>query len=292
MRYAAQEFDARSDEERILFLRRTRRYLMPLLAIAIAGLAPFAPTKAANHELVLLIQPILTEDATQKAFRPLADYIAQVAGRPCRILTTPNFLAYWNLLRRGNYDLALDASHFTDYRAQKMGFSILAKIPDSVSYSLIVADDQLVFDPAELIGKRIATLGPPSIGAARLNAMYPNPVRQPIAIEVASSEAGIELLRQHKVNAAILPTPFVSQQMGQGGIAVVLTTEPIPHIALSASPRLAKPVQDKLRAALLTADQSDAGKRMLQGIGFPRFEPASAEIYANQRHVLSTYWGY
>lgn len=250
------------------------------------------PTRAAEHELVLLIQPILSEERTRQVFRPLADYIAAAAGRPCRIQTLPNFLAYWDVVRRGNYDFAFDAAHFTDYRAQKMGFSILAKIPDGVSYSLIVSDSQLIFDPQELAGKRVATLGPPSIGAARLNAMYPNPVRQPVSIEVSSSEAGIELLRQRKVDAAILPTPFVSQQMGQGGIAVVLTTEPIPHVALSAAPRVPKAMQESIRTALVQADRTDNGKKMLSAIAFERFDPATPEIYANQRNMLSIYWGY
>lgn len=249
-------------------------------------------TRAAEPELVLLIQPILSEERTRQAFRPLADYIGAVTGRACRIQTLPNFLAYWDVVRRGNYDLALDAAHFTDYRVEKLGFAVLAKIPDGVSYSLIVNDDNLIFDPMELAGRRVATLGPPSIGAARLNAMYPNPVRQPVSIEVNDSEAGIELLRARKVDAAILPTPFVSQQMGQGGIAVVLTTEPIPHIALSAAVRVPKAMQESIRTALVQANRTDAGKKMLAGIGFERFDPATAQIYANQRNVLSQYWGY
>lgn len=261
------------------------------LALALLAGATFG-SKAAEPELVLLIQPILSEERTRQAFQPLADYISAAAGRPCRIQTLPNFLAYWDVVRRGNYDLALDAAHFTDYRVQKMGFTILGKIPDGVSYSVIVSDDQLVFDPQELAGKRVATLGPPSIGAARLNAMYPNPVRQPVSVEVGDSDAGIALLRQRKVDAAILPTPFVSQQMGQGGIAVVLTTEPIPHIALSAAPRVPKPIQVSIRAALLKADRSDSGIKMLKAIGFERFDPATPDIYANQRNMLSIYWGY
>lgn len=258
-----------------------------VLTLGVGGAA-----RAAEPELVLLIQPILSEERTRQVYQPLADYIGTVAGRPCRIQTLPNFLAYWDVVRRGQYDFALDAAHFTDYRAQKMGFSILAKIPDGVSYSLIVNDDNLIFDPMELAGRRVATLGPPSIGAARLNAMYPNPVRQPVGVEVGDSEAGIQLLRQRKVDAAILPTPFVSQQMGQGGIAVVLTTEPIPHIALSAAARVPNAVKESIRTALVRADRTDAGRNMLKQIGFERFDPATADIYTNQRNVLSQYWGF
>lgn len=269
---------------------KTRGWLNAgLLAWVLAGPA----ASAAEKPLVLLIQPILSEEKTKEAFRPLCAYVAQLAQRPCTVLTQPNFLAYWDVVRRNNYDLVLDASHFTDYRVQKMGFSILAKMPDSVSYSLIVPDSNLIFDPAELVARRIATLGPPSIGAARLNAMFPNPLRQPVVVEVTSAEEGMDLVVSRKVDAAILPTPLVSQRMSQaGGIAVVLTTEPIPHIALSASPRVPVELQERIRDGLLRAADVPAGRRMLQGIGFERFDPATPAIYANQSNILKTYWGY
>jgi ABC-type phosphate/phosphonate transport system substrate-binding protein len=249
---------------------------------------------AANGGCTLGVQPILSEQQTKKAFQPLADYLGKVASKTCEVRTSPNFLAYWDQVRKGGvYDLVLDAAHFTDYRAQKQGWEILAKIPDTVSYSLIVSDQTAVIDAGELISKRIATLGVPSIGAARLNALFPNPSRQPITVEVESAEAGIALLRAGKVEAAILPTPFVSQQMAQGGgISVVLTTEPIPHIALSASPQLPAATRERLRQALLAADKTPEGREMLKAIGFEKFDPASSAIYAGQSKTLKDYWGF
>ena len=249
---------------------------------------------AANDELVLMVQPILSEEKTIKAFQPLADYITKLTGKKCVVRAMPNFFAYWDIIRRtGSYDLVLDAAHFTDYRARKMNFEILAKIPDTVSYSLIVPENTLIFDPIELMGKTVATLGPPSIGAARLSAMFPNPMRQPIMVEVSSSAEGMDLVVNGRVHAAILPTPLVSQRMsGEGGIVVVTTTEPIPHIAISASPRMNKAMRDQIRSALLTADKTEAGKKMLEGIGFPKFDPATPEVYADQSNILKEFWGY
>jgi hypothetical protein len=252
-----------------------------------------APAMAAEP-LTLLVQPILSEEQTRKAFVPLCEFIAQHTKRDCQIQTSPNFLAYWDTIRRNKgYDLALDAAHFTDYRVQKHGFQILAKVPDSVSYSLIAPGDALVIEPDELIGKTIATLGPPSIGAARLNAMYPNPSRQPGILNVNSAEEGLDLVARKRVHGAILPTPVVAQQQARGAsIIVVMTTEPIPHIALSASPALDATVREQLRAALIDAPNNDSGRKMLKKIGFERLEPARAEIYANQSKLLKDYWGY
>lgn len=250
--------------------------------------------KAEPGDLVLIIQPILTEEQTQRAYLPLAEYLSKIAGKRVVIRTLPNFLAYWEIARQDSgYHLVLDAAHFTDYRAQKMGFKVLAKVPDTVSYSLIVGSGALVIDPIELVGRTVATPGAPSIGAARLNAMYPNPVRQPIILDSGTAEEGIQMVLKNKAQAAIVPTPLVSQQMAQGGgISVVTTTEPIPHIALSASPKLEADVREKIRAAMVNAANTEDGKKMLKGINFERFDPASEQIYTGHSNILKEYWGY
>jgi phosphonate transport system substrate-binding protein len=251
-------------------------------------------TTAAGEPLVLLIQPILREEQTREAYAPLCDYLGKIARRECRISTAPNFLAYWEMIRRNQgFDLVLDAAHFTDYRVQKFGFRVLAKVPDHVSFSLVVPEGNLVLDPAELVGKTIATLGPPSMGAAHLNAIYPNPARQPAIIEVNSVEEGFELVAKRRVQAAILPTPLVAQQLARGApLFTVMTTEPVPHAALSASPRLDPTLREQLRAALLNAEKTPEGRLMLKGINFERFENANAATYAGYSRVLKEYWGY
>ena len=257
-------------------------------------LNPASALPASDQELVIAIQPILSETNTRKAYEPLARYIENVTGRKCSIKTTPNFLAYWSEVTRSRENMIyIDAAHFTAYRARKQGYQVLAKLPDSVSYSLIVSDSNIVFDPTELTAKRVATLGAPSIGAARLNGMFPNPVRQPIIVEVPDAEAGIKMVTENKVDAAIIPTPIVSVAMSQGApINVVTTTEPIPHIAVSASPDIDKVTANKIRQALLRAASVPEGQAMLKNAGLPKFDPADVGIYQNQDAILQTYWGF
>jgi hypothetical protein len=252
------------------------------------------PATAAGNELVLAVQPVMDAGLTRKAFQPLCDYLAQATARPCRLLTSPNFYAYWDTVRLSTaFNLVLDAAHFTDYRAQKLGYQVLAKIPDSVTYSLVTRDSELLLDAGDLVGKRVATLGIPSIGAARLNGLFPNPSRQPVTIEASSAEQAMRLLLGGKVNAAILPTPIVAQQMASGGgISVVLTTDPIPHLGLSAAPSVDANTRSALSKALLGAHTSEDGRKMLKQIGFERFDPATATVYSGQAGILKEYWGY
>jgi len=252
------------------------------------------PARSADRDLVLAVQPILDEQQTRQAFQPLCDFLASATGRGCTLFTASHFYPYWEAARQGkDFNLVLDAAHFTDYRVQKLGFEVLAKIPDTVSYTLVTRNTDLVVDPAELVGKRVATLGIPSIGAARLNSLFPKPARQPVTVEVHDAERGIKLLLEQKVDAAILPTPIVSQQMARGAnINVVLTTDPIPHIALSAAATLDPALRRVIRQALTQAHQTERGREMLKAIGFERFDPASASVYKGQAELLQQYWGY
>lgn len=265
----------------------------PVRLVCLTAALVAAPA-VARAELSLTIQPILSEANTRAAYQPLADYLSAVTGEPVRLRTMPNFLSYWSLVSRGEKQaLFFDAAHFTAYRSSRFGYHALVKIPDTVSYSLIVRQDRLVFDPTELTARPVASLGTPSIGAARLNGMFPNPSRQPVVVEVADTGTAIQMVVDDKVAAAIVPTPVVSQHMAQGApINVVTTTEPIPHIALSASPDIDHATRLKIQQALLSATNSPAGQKMLKAIGFERFDPVTPTTYAGHDRVLKEYWGY
>jgi ABC-type phosphate/phosphonate transport system substrate-binding protein len=262
-----------------------------LLLVMLLGGA--AAVSADEPPLVLLIQPTLSEEATRRAFQPLAQHLGEATGTRVVIATRPNFLAHWETVRRNTgYDLVLDDAHFTDYRVQKFGFQVLAKLPGTTSYSLVVAARTRLRDPLELVGKKVACFGPPSLGASRLSALFPNPARRPAMIEIATTEEGLELLRQAKVSAAMLPTTSIGEQVDRGEISIVSTTEPTPHMALSASPHLNARQRDKIRMTLLRSAATTDGKEALRIAGFERFEKASAATYANQSRILKEYWGY
>lgn len=238
----------------------------------------------------LVVQPILPPDETRKAFTPLADYLSKQTGETIKLVTAVNFLAYWETMKKNDsYDLIVDAAHFTDYRAERMGYSVLAKIPDVVSYTIVTAQDADVLEAKDLVGKTVATIGSPSLGAVRLEEIFPNPIRQPVIIEVNNSREALEKVKDGKAVGAIVPTPLVGQYPN---LVPVMTTEQVPHIALSASPRVPKPLQNKIRKALVDANKSEAGKAMLAKINFPSFQPTSKKVYKHYASLLEGVWGY
>jgi ABC-type phosphate/phosphonate transport system substrate-binding protein len=264
-----------------------------ILGVCLAGLVIGASAPVQEKALTLVVQPPQGEITAPGANQALANYLAQAVGTRIVVVTPPNFLAHWEMVRRNNgIDLVLDDAHFTDYRVQRFGFHVLVKAPGTTSFSLVAPHGARVKDPLSLAGKKVASFGPPSIGATRLNAMFPNPARRPSIIDIATVQQGIELLEQRKVEAAMLPTAAIDEHVARGRLIVLTTMEPTPRMALSASPAVSVAMREKIRAALLRADESENGKRLLQNLRYSHFELAAAATYANHERLLREVWGY
>ena len=264
------------------FMARFRHSVFLILLV----LAPTA--QAATYTFV--VQPILPPDRTIKAFAPLTNYLTKKTGHTFKLVTSLNFLSYWqNMKKGGKYDFILDAAHLTDYRIKRMNYKVLAKRADAVSYSLVSNENSAVLDPEELIGKSLATIGSPSLGMLRLEEMFPNPLRQPVIVEVDNSLDSIKKVLNGKVQAAIVPTPLVS---GFPELLTIITTEQVPHIAISAAPNVPADLQSIVQKLLLNAGNNPEGQKMLADINFSSFETTTASAYEGYSTVLENVWGY
>jgi phosphonate transport system substrate-binding protein len=262
--------------------------MLVIRLLALFTLFPFVMAQAAEFELA--IQPVLPKAQLERAYQPLADYLSKQTGHAIRIRASYNFLGYWEAMRRGKgFDLVLDAAHFTDFRDRNMGYTVLAKLPDTVSYSLVTHEDLFIFEPGELVAKKLATVSSPSLGGVRLAELFPNPLRQPRIIGTNNYAEALDLVHQRKADAALAPTPLI---WGDDSLNVVTTTEPVPHMALSASPRVDKPTRQAIRQALLQANKTPTGKAMLKKLNLPGFETASNATYRGYARLLEGVWGY
>lgn len=259
--------------------------LLIILSLFVAMLPKSALSQA---PLRLVIQPIQSEQKTREIFQPLADYMTHLTGQQVELITYPNYISYWSETQKpDSYDIAFDAAHFIDYRDKNMDFTVLAKQPGIISISLIVPEDDLVFDPEELIGKKIATPGPPSIAAVRIDEIFDNPVRLPTIIEGTDSTHVMSMLLAGEVDAAMLPTPLVSAQMaGDGGISLVLTTDSTPSMGVSVSSNISAEIREKLSRGLIEAEKNPEGKKMLDGTRLNPFEKTSNQEYFGYSELL------
>lgn len=242
------------------------------------------------EKYTLSVQPVLPAKQIKTNYRPLADYLSQKTGHEFTIVSYRDFLTYWIRMKKGKQlHFILDGAHFTDFRIQRKGYQVLVKMPDTVSFTVVTNEDNLVFDMEELVSKKIASMPSPGMGAIRLNEMFPNPLRLPISIQASDSVDAVKKVLDGSVDAAIIPSPLVGRY---SGLNTVISTEPVPHMALSASPAVPKDVAQAVKNALLEATNTAAGKKMLKDLNIAYFENTSAKTYAGFADMLDGVFGY
>lgn len=265
-------------------------YFKPVIAALLLGLMASLNNTAYGETYKLAIQPILSKENTIKFYQPLADFLSKVTGHDIQIHASTNFVSYWEELRTNNkYDLALDAAHFTDYRNKKFNYSVLAKITDTVSFSLVTNENVTYFDAEELVGHRIAAPASPSIAGVRLLSLFPHAMRQPVLVGTNNFSESLTKLKANAASAAMVPTSLVS---GDITVNTILVTEPIPHMALSVSPRINQQTRSKIKAALLKANNTDTGRVLLSKLNLSGFERANNQVYEGYDQLLQGVWGF
>lgn len=274
-----------------LFYRNCKNSTQAYKCLLIAGLgfSLLASSSCFAKEYSFIVQPIFKPEKIRKIYQPLIQYLNSETGHTFKLITAKSFLSYWGKMKKGQYDLILDAAHFTDYRIKKLGYTVLAKIPDTVSFSLITNENEFVLDDNDFIGKQIVTLPPPSIGSVRLSQIFPNAMRQPLFTSSDSAIEAINGVKKGKYFAALVPTPLLTQH---NDVNTIKTTPAIPHMAISASPKIDNASQRKIRQALINASITKDGKHMLKSLNISAFFTTDKKVYQGYEKLLSGVWGY
>lgn len=241
------------------------------------------------EEYTLAIHPVLPAKETEQIYQPLADYLSQQTSHRFTLITSSNFLTHWQTIKQGKYDLVLDGPQFTGYRLEKLDYKILAKFPDVVSYTLVANEDEMIMEPSELIGRKLATTPSPALGALRLDQLYPNPLRQPVIVETNDSETAAELVANGKAQAAMIPAAMVGNYPQ---LLTVVNTEQLPSPAISVSPGVDEAVSSAIREALLSAHENEEGQRALESIRIERFMASDGSEYRPHASLLQNMWEY
>lgn len=106
-------------------------------------------------------------------------------------------------------------------------------------------------------------------------------------MSATDSEDALAQLKNGTVDAAIVPTLYL---VNHPDLNVVLTTDPIPHMGFSVSPEIPALLAEKIKQALVNANKTDEGRKMLSAMKLTSFVPATDEDY-NGYSSLIEYMG-
>jgi len=240
-------------------------------------------------ELSLAVNLGLSPTQAAERYQPLLNYLGKVTGQQIRLHAFPNAFAHWESMRRHGFDMMLDNPAFTAYRVSKMNYTVIGKLPDVLSFTLVTNVAEMMFEPEELIGHKVASLPSPSITALRLNEIYANPMRQPNFLNVTTHAEALNMVIKGRVDGAMVPSGMVTNLQN---LNPIYTTRQIPAPGFSVSSRVNPQLREKIRQALLQAHTSEAGRDMLGALNVPSFEAASNATYAGMERMLEGLFGY
>lgn len=268
------------------------RLLPPLLStgyLALLAALLLMSSVARANEISLAVNLGLAPNEAVEKYKPVVDYFAQATGKRIKLKLNLNSFAHWEKMRRENYDLVIDNPAFTAFRAARMDYTVIGKLPDVLSFSLVTHADEMMFEPAELIGRSVASLPSPSISALRLEQLFSNPMRQPNFIQVDHYSDALQLIMKGRAVGAMVPTGLLGNYENMNP---VYTSEQIPAPGISVSSKISLELRETIRQALLDAHKTEAGRAMLEALNVPQIEAATNETYAGIDGLLEGLYGY
>lgn len=265
-----------------------RRSALILGSLFIAGLSLGSAAHAATWRFA--VPPFFPKAELEEQYAPLVEFLSASTGEKFELVTSSSYLSYWNTAKKGDaYDLVIDSAPMIDFRVQRQKFNVLAKITGVISQSVVTNEKTSIFETSELVGKKVATVASPNLSALVMFQIFPNPMRQPDFTYADDPHAAIDMVLKGQALAAIVPTPIAIQFTN---LNLVGNTDQIPHLAFAAAPSMPPALQNKVKQALLSAEQSAAGKKALASLNTTRFEPASNSTYQGYAKWLEGTFGY
>jgi hypothetical protein len=250
--------------------------------VCFALLISFQATQAAEY--TLSVQPLMKPERAKVFFKPLTDYLSAETGETIKLKAYRTFKSYWYHMKRDeHFDLALDAAHFVDYRIKNKKHTVVAKLADTVSFTVATREDLFIFDVEELAPLKVACVVAPGAGGLWLKKMYPDYKHRPKIVPSYDAADAVKHLHEGRADAVLVPTPLIGNFPD---LNVVMTTDPAPHQGFTASPLVPAEVVKKIKKALINASKTKEGKKMLSAINAIKFVAAKAKTYDGYMSLL------
>lgn len=210
---------------------------------------------AAFADYILTGPPREDSKKSTEMYGPIADKLSEVLGKRVVYEQPQGWIEYANKMRDGYYDIVFDGPHFAAWRVKHLKHYPVAELPGDLGFVLIAnkSDDGLK-DLRQLAGKRICGMLSPHLGTSLVLDYYPNPVIQPVIIEVDGFQKEVyKAFKDGKCRAAILRNVFYFRlpQIDKEKSKVMLKTRSLPNQTITVSTRLR--TNAKLISAFMTS---------------------------------------
>jgi phosphate/phosphite/phosphonate ABC transporter binding protein len=255
-------------------MMRRRHVVWLVVAILLAGLANHS---AAARDLEFGFTPVLGQAAERAEFEPLTGYLSDAIGQKVVICVAKDYGDLRTKMEAGEVDIG-SFSPFAYVDAERGGkIRIIAQsvIDGSATYlGIIVArKDSGLKSLTDLKGKRFAFVDPKSASGyvyprAMLVEKGINPdtfFKETIFAGDHKKVIGDVLDKRVDAGATYDNALGIAKNSGMASddLAIIASTDPIPHDAIAVRIGLDEGLTKKIQTALVNLDKNDAGRRVI-----------------------------
>jgi phosphonate transport system substrate-binding protein len=233
--------------------------------------------RSADAPLSFGIFPYLSPQLLVTQFKPLANHLQQAAGRPLSIETAPNYIAFRDRTRAGDYDIIFTAPHFGRLAEMETQYQAIAVTRYRVSGVVCVGKDSSIRQLSELRGKTIAM--PPRVSMVhaltldlfRLKGLVPG--RDITLREFDTNLNSMTAPLRGDSDAGVTGPLVLSTSSQRDQLRVIAETADVPGFYILAHPRLSAAVIDRLRKAAYAFGDTPAGQVYFAATGHVAWLP-------------------
>lgn len=266
-----------------LFL--TRR---PALSLCLLLLSLSLPMLA-SADYILTAPPRENAAEGAKIYGPLAAHLSALLGKKVSYQHPDSWTAYEKGMKKGDYDIIFDGSHFAAWRIHAIDAQPLVKLPGTMRFVLVSDANQAgILKTEDLVNKRICTLPSPHMGALALFSMYPNPVQQPNFVPIVGTPLHlVEAFEAGKCDGVILAKYIYVSKLSaniRSKMRLLQESKAIANQGITVSARVEQHDKELMMQSLTSDQGRSATAPILQRYAgkSDRFMPASVKDYDDQ----------
>jgi len=248
-----------------------------VLAMPSGHAADGPPRHMPGADLRFSVAPYLSPARMEELYTPMAQALTQSLGRPVLFRTSSTFDRYYSLLATGTMDVSLLHAFFYVSAVDQYNYLPVARMNEPFKGLLVVLDQSPVQSVSDLRGKTIATPPDylPTVHLVRraLREQGYDPARDFSMRSFRSVESCLQQLVIGEAAACICP-PFAlpaAQALFKVQFRTVVESPPIPNLTFVVHRRVSASERARLRNAILTWSNSDAGQQLVRSIGTSGF---------------------
>jgi ABC-type phosphate/phosphonate transport system substrate-binding protein len=247
----------------------------------------------AQDEYVFAFPPREGEARATEVYGPIADYLGKVTGKRFVLKYTDNWLSYQSAMQRDQFDLVFDGPQFIGWRMAKFQHAPLVKLEGEMVFAVVIKkNNDRVKQIKDLNGRKVCGLSPPNLATLTLFDQFDNPVRQPVLMRAQSFREAFDDVIAGRCEAVVMQAAMVGKFDRANETQMLFKSKPVPQQGFTASPRMPRQMQNKIREALLSPGGRQATARMRAEYNNKELVPADRVEYRGMGGLLRDVWGF